>query len=140
MTRLNPSLLISGEHKIFGTKRLSLPETLVEIEDRTGLFRKQGITRKDPASIPPRTDGVFAEPAPNGSSADLGHQSLFENFLADVSDREARQGQARAMGQFTSESFYLNDEPGGKSGPYARRGVRPRGRANEPGRTACATC
>ena len=32
VTRLNPSL----------TKRLSLPETLVEIEDRTGLFHKQG--------------------------------------------------------------------------------------------------
>ena len=68
VTRLNPSLLVGGEHKILGTKRLSLPETLVEIEDRTGLFYKQGVTRKDPASMPPRTDSVLTEPAPNGGS------------------------------------------------------------------------
>jgi hypothetical protein len=73
VTRLNPSLLVGGEHKIFGTKRLSLPETLVEIEDGTGLFHKPGITRKDPAAMPPRMDSVLAEPAPNGGSADLGH-------------------------------------------------------------------
>jgi hypothetical protein len=140
VTRLNPRLLVGREHKILGTKRLSLPETLVEIEERAGLFHKQGITRKDPASMPPRTDGVLAEPAPNGGSANLGHQPLVENFLADVGDREARQWQALAMRQFTSESFYLNDETGGKSGPYARHGVRPRGRANGPGRIVCATC
>jgi hypothetical protein len=86
VTRLNPSLLVGGEHKIFGGKRLSLPETLVEIEDRSGLFHQPGITRKDPASMPPRTVGVFAEPAPNGGSAELGHQPLIENFLADVGD------------------------------------------------------
>ena len=140
VTRLNPRLLVGGEHKIFGAKRLSLPETLVEIEDRTGLFNKQGITRKDPASMPPRANGVLAEPAPNGGSADFGRQPLIENFLADVGDREARQWQTLAMRQLTSESFYLNDETGGKSGPSARRGVRPRGQANGPGRIACATC
>jgi hypothetical protein len=42
--------------------------------------------------------------------------------------------------QFTSESFYLNDETGGKSGPYAHLGVRPRGLASGPGRIACAIC
>jgi len=68
MTRLNPSLLVGREHKIFGTQRLSLPEALVEIEDRSGLFHKQWITRKDPASMPPRTDSVLTEPAPNGGS------------------------------------------------------------------------
>ena len=66
VTRLNPRLLVGVEHKILGTKRLSLPETLIEIEERAGLLHKQGVTRKDPASMPPRTDGVFAEPAPNG--------------------------------------------------------------------------
>jgi len=98
------------------------------------------ITRKDPASMPPRTNRVLAEPAPNGGSADFRHQSLSENFLADVADGEARQGQTLAMRQLTSESFYLNDETGGKSGPYARLGVHPRGPANGPGRIACATC
>jgi len=111
---------------------------LVEIQEGTGLFHKPGITGKDPAAMPPRTDGVSAEPAPKGGSADLGYQPLIENFPADVGDREARQGQAGAMGQFTSEGFYRDDETGGKSGLYARRGVRPQDRANGPSRIACA--
>jgi hypothetical protein len=88
--------------------------------------------------MPPRTDRVLTEPAPDGGSADLRHQALLEDFLADVGDREARKWQSLATRQLTSECLYLNDETGGKS-PYARLGVRPRGQANGPGRIACAT-
>jgi len=58
----------------------------------------------------------LAEPAPDGGSADLRYQPLSENFLPDVGNREAREGQALAMRQLTSESFYLHDESGGKAG------------------------
>jgi hypothetical protein len=44
------------------------------------------------------------------------------------------------MRQLTSESFYLHDETGGKSGPDARLEVHPRGRVSGPDRSACATC
>ena len=140
VTRLNAGFLVGGEHKILGAKKMSLPETLVEIEDGAGLFHKQGIPRKDPGSMPPRTNRVFAEPTPNGGATDLRHQPLIENFPAEVGDREARQGQALAVRQLTSESFYLNDETGGKSGPCARLGVHPQGRVSGPGKSACATC
>jgi hypothetical protein len=93
-----------------------LPNTLVEIEDRSGPFQKQGIARENPASITPRSNGVLAEPAPDRGAADLGYQPLSENFLPDVGNREARQGQALAIRQLTSEGFYLHDETGGKAG------------------------
>ena len=123
-TGLNAGLFVGGEHIIPGPQGLSLPEALIEIEDGTGLFDKQGITRKNPGSIPPRTDGIFAEPAPNRRPADFRHPSLFEDFLPDVGEGEARQRQPQSMRQFTSESLYLNDNGGGKSGPCARREVQ----------------
>ena len=85
-------------------------------------------------------DNAKAEPAPDGGSADLRCQPLSENFLPDVDNREARQGQALEMRQLTSESFYLHDETGGKSGPDARLEVHPQGRVSGPDRSACATC
>jgi len=109
-------------------------------QDRSRLFQKQWIARENPASITPRSNGVLAEPAPDGGSADLRYQPLSENFLPDVGNREAREGQALAMRQLTSESFYLHDETGGKSGPDARREVHARGRVSGPDRSACATC
>jgi hypothetical protein len=135
VTRLDAGLLVGGEHKIFGAQRLSLPETLVEIQHGSSFFHKQGFPRKDPGSIPPRTNRVLAEPPPNRGSADLCHQPLLENFLPDVGDGEARQRQPLAMRQFTSESFYLMQ---GESGLCARREVHPRGRAGEPDRISCA--
>ena len=55
-------------------------------------------------------------PASIGGSADLRYQPLGENFLPDVGNRQAREGQALAMRQLTSESLYLHDETGGKAG------------------------
>ena len=140
MARLNAGLFIGGDDEIIGTERLTFPDALIQIENGTGLFNEPGIAREDPATMPPRTKSIFAEPAPYGGSTDLSHESLIENFLTDVGHREARERKAPAVRQFTSESFYLNDETGGKSGPYARLGVRPRGLANRPDRIACATC
>ena len=127
---LNTRLFVSAKYKILRTQGLSLPNTLVEIEDRSRPFQKQWIAGENPASITPRSNGVLAEPAPDGGSADLRYQPLSENFLPDVGNREAREGQALAMRQLTSESFYLHDETGGKSGPDARLEVHPRGRVS----------
>jgi hypothetical protein len=111
-------------------KSLPSPQALIEIEDRAGLLHEQGIAREDPASMPPRADGVFVEPAPKGGSASLGHQPLIENFLADLGDREARQGRAGAMGQLTGEE--LLPERRGWGGKRAFR--RPRGSPSRPGK------
>src|SRR5215471_9058566 len=113
---LNTRLFVSAKYKILRTQGLSLPNTLLEVEDRSRLFQKQWMARENPASITPRSNGVLAEPAPDGGSADLRYQPLSENFLPDVGNREAREGQTLAMRQLTSESFYLHDETRGKAG------------------------
>src|SRR5271169_978144 len=51
---LNTRLFVSAKYKILRTQGLSLPNTLVEIEDRSSLFKKQCIARENPASITPR--------------------------------------------------------------------------------------
>jgi hypothetical protein len=140
VTSLNAGLFIGGEYVIPRSQGLSLPGALIEIEDGASFLHEQRIARKNPGSIPPRTDGIFAEPAPNRRPADFRHPSLFEDFLPDVGEGEARQRQPQSMRQFTGESLYLNDDGGGKSGPCARREVRPRGRADGPGKISCATC
>jgi len=105
-----------------GRPEAVLAKHLEEIEDQRRFFQKQRIPRENPASITPRSNGVLAEPAPDGGSADLRYQPLSENFLPDIGDREARLGQALATRQLTSKSFYLHDETGGKAGlPPASR-------------------
>ena len=46
-SRLNARLFVGGKYKILGAKRLSLPNTLVEIEDGSRLFQKQWIAWKN---------------------------------------------------------------------------------------------
>jgi hypothetical protein len=88
----------------------------------------------------PRTEGIPAEPAPQCSAADLGHQTLSEDVLADLRDRKSRQGETEVMRKLAGEGLNLNDETGGKSGPSARPEAAPPGPGAGPDRTACAIC
>lgn len=87
----------------------------------------------------PRAERVSAEPAPDGGSADLGNQTLRQHLLPDLRHGEPGQRQSQAVGQLTGEGFNLDDETGGKSGPFARLGVDPQGRGDEPAQTVYAT-
>ena len=138
--RLNARLFVGREHKILGTQGLSLPKALVEIEDRSRSFQEAWVARENPAALAPRSNGVLTEPAPDGGSADLRHQPLVKNLLAEVSDGKTRQGQTGAMRQLTGESFYLYDDAGGKRRRDARLEVVPRGPVDESEQIACATC
>ena len=48
---LNARLFIGRDHKIVSAQRNAFPKTVVQVEDRTSLGSKMGITRKDPAEI-----------------------------------------------------------------------------------------
>ena len=68
---LDAGLLVGGEHEIAGAKRLTFPETFVEIQDGAGLLDKARVARKDPGAMTPGTERVLTEPTPNGGAADL---------------------------------------------------------------------
>ena len=137
---LDAGLFVRGNDIVVRAKRGAFPNPFVQIEDRTGLGRKVGIAREDPASMLPRAEGIAAEPPPQGGAANLGNQTLSNHVLSDLRDREPRQGKAEAVRKLTGEGFNLNDEAGGKSGPCARPEVAPQGRVVAPDRSACAIC
>ena len=88
----------------------------------------------------PRAKRIGAEPAPQGRPANFRDQPLGDHFAPNLGKRKSRQGQLQAMGEFTGESFHLDDDAGGKSGRVGRPEVAPRGRGAARGQIACATC
>src|SRR5215471_17781742 len=63
---LNAGLLIGAQDVFVGPQRPTLPLAGVQVEHRTGPLQKVWITRKDPGPIPPGTQGVMRQPAPDG--------------------------------------------------------------------------
>ena len=88
----------------------------------------------------PRAESVGAEPTPQSSAADLSDQALRNNVLADFLNREPRQWEPESVRKLAGECLNLNDETGGKSGPYARLEAAPQGQAIGQRRIAYATC
>jgi len=137
---LNAGLFIGRYHKLVSTQWNAFPNTKVQVENRASLGGKIGVSRKYPASMLPRAKSVAAEPAPQGRSTDLCHETLSHHVLADFLNGKAGQGKSEAVWEFTGKSLNLDDETGGKSGPYARRGAAPRGQACGREKIAFATC
>ena len=67
-------------------------------------------------------------------------QTLRNNVLADFLNREPRQWEPEGMRKLAGERLNLNDETGGKSGPYARLEAAPQGQAIGQRRIAYASC
>ncbi len=68
---LNAGLFIGRDHEVSGAQGSAVANALIEVKDATGLGRKVGIARENPAAVLPRAEGIAAEPAPQGSAADL---------------------------------------------------------------------
>ena len=126
---MNTGLFVCADDVIVGTQWNALPDALVKIEDGSGFAGKVRIAGEDPASIFPGAKGIVAEPAPQSSATDLSNQTLRNNVLADFLNREPGQWEAEAMRKLAGECLNLNDETGGKSGPYARLEAAPQGLA-----------
>ncbi len=88
----------------------------------------------------PGAKGIAAEPAPQSSTADLSDQALGNNVLADFLNRQPRQWEPEGVRKLAGECLNLNDETGGKSGPYARLEAAPQGQAIGQRQIAYATC
>jgi hypothetical protein len=137
---LNAGFFVGRDNKVVSAQRSAFPNAMVQIEDRAGLGGKIGITRKDPASMLPRSKGIATEPAPQRSSTDLCDEALRNHVLPDLLNGKAGQRKSEAVREFTGKRLNLDDETGGKSGLYARREVEPPGQACVREKTACATC
>ena len=88
----------------------------------------------------PWAKSVGAEPTPQSCAADFRHEALRNHLLPDLLDGEAGQRQSEAVGEFAGQRLNLDDEAGGKSGPYARREAEPPGQVVGTRQIACATC
>src|SRR5208282_776110 len=64
--RLDAGLLVGGEDIITRAQGLALPAPMVEIENATGLRGEGWIPREDPAAMPPGTQCILGQPAPEG--------------------------------------------------------------------------
>ena len=137
---MNTGLFICADDVIIGAQWNALPDALVKIENGSGFAGEVRISGKDPASMFPGAKGIAAEPAPQSSAADLSDQALRNNVLADFLDGEPGQWEPEGMRKLASECLNLNDETGGKSGPYARLEAAPQDQAIEQRRIAYATC
>src|SRR5579864_559516 len=59
---LDAGLFIRTQHEITRSQGLILPAALVEVQDATGLDGESRIAREYPITMPPRSQGILAEP------------------------------------------------------------------------------
>ena len=139
-TGLNTAFFVCRDDKLARLEGASLPDAIIQVEDASGLGCEIGIAWEDPTAMSPRTESIGAEPAPQSRPADLRYQALGDHFTPNLGKRKSRQRQLQAMWKFTSESFNLDDDAGGKTGRVARPEAEPRGREAARGQIACAIC
>ena len=106
---LDTGLLAGRKHELIGLQRLSLPDSVREIDEPAGLPRAGGIPRKQPAAVLPGADGVFVEPAPEGAARQAGHQAGPAGMATQFSAAPTRQGTVPPRGQFTGRGLDLDD-------------------------------
>lgn len=137
---LNARLLIGGQNAIGLAQGFALPLRLIQVQYSAGFELESRITRENPGAMSPGSNGIVAEPAPQGRFTDRGHQPALDDFAADLRHAPARQRHLRLVGQLAGQGLNGYDEAGGKRAPGARCGIVPPNPAVVLGRSACATC
>jgi hypothetical protein len=113
---LDAGLLVGGDHEFVRAQPATFPDSVVEIEDPPGLLFEIRIAREDPTPVLPRSDGVFAQPSPDGGVTDRGHQSGTD-MRAEFSQTPARERQAQLRRQLAGDGLNANDQLwGGRPG------------------------
>jgi len=139
-SRLNAGFLIRRDDEFRTMEGSAFPTPGIEIEDAPGFASEIRVAGKDPTTVLPGTKSIGIQPTPEGGAADLSNYPLGHHLLADIGQREPRERQPEAMRKLTRESFYLDDDAGGKRGWDVRPEAVPRGRVDGLGRIVCATC
>ena len=125
--RLDAGFLVGRDDVLVLAQRLSLPASLVQVQDAPGLGLEVRIARKNPAAVLPRPDCVLVQPTPDCAVADARHQTRALGVSRNVGHAEARQWQPKVGRQFARDRLDLNRElwgerPGGDLGGLSLRG------------------
>jgi len=88
---LNAGFFIRRQNKLIRLQGLSFPDALVKVEDASRFEGKLGISRKDPTTMVPRSDGIFMEPAPDGGFTNGRHQTRVPHVMSDIGHAQARE-------------------------------------------------
>src|SRR5256884_171671 len=113
--RLNAGLFIRRDDELVGAQFTALPEALVQIQNASGLGRKLWVSRKDPAAVLPRADGILVQPSPDGGVTEGGGQTTGADLGAQFGHAPARKGHTKAAGKFTGHGFNLHDQLWGEN-------------------------
>src|SRR2546423_129719 len=81
-----------------------------KIQNASGLGFEIRISWEDPAAVLPRTDGVLAQPSPDGGVTDGCRQAASADVGAEFGHAPARKGHTEAMGQFAGDGFNAHDQ------------------------------
>ena len=79
--------------------------------------------REDPTAMPPGTDGVFMQPAPDRASAEGGDQASLADVPGQISGTPTGERQVVEGGQFTGQRLYPHDQIWGKKSGADRTGA-----------------
>jgi hypothetical protein len=109
-TRLDAGLFVRTENELIGLEFTALPEALVEIQNSAGFLFEVWVSRKNPATVLPRTDGVLVEPTPYGGIAEGCCQTSAPHIRSEFGYTPTRKGHASDGGKLTSDSLNADDQ------------------------------
>ena len=95
---LDTCFFVATDDKIIVPKRLALPETRIQIQDRGGLGTKGGIAWENPVAIAPGLESVAAQHAPDATGTDRAVDHLVD-APGDISGGLPTQGLMRVRHQ-----------------------------------------
>lgn len=138
--RLDAGLFVRTENELIGPEFTALPNTLVEIQQAARLLFEVWVSRKDPATVLPRTDRVLVEPTPYRGVAEGCRQTRVPHMRSEFRHTPTGKGNPGDPRRLTGNGLNVHDEfwgenPGGAPGV----GDLP-GPPNVSQRIAFATC
>src|SRR5256884_4629642 len=96
--RLNAGLFIRRDDELVGAQFTALPEALVQIQNASGLGRKLWVSRKDPAAVLPRADGILVQPSPDGGVTEGGGQTTARTWEPSSVTLQRERGTPKRLG------------------------------------------
>jgi hypothetical protein len=109
-------------------QRFTIPKSMIQIKDSCCLLFEIRIPRPNPASVTPGTNSIFAQPAPDGFSADRGHNTLFFSLIGNFTMSKSGKRKSEIFRQLAGKCFNRNNDFRGKKRRVSRAVAFPEGR------------